>query len=296
MAEAYGISGSSLGKIARWFNARKAAGQTVQPWEMEAAYSGEMDAIQKNRTASRGLSLQQKSLDLQAARDAENAKQTAINNSLTREQMDISDKNATKGLIGSAATTGAGLYMMSSRGKDAAETPGVTDAVGETLSKIGTNAKKIGSNLFDRVTGNTTAGAVSSGTTTPLVEGGVEQLSGPGMDIAEMSGTPMVAESSGSGIGLIESSDTPVTAGKTTGQTISDYAVPVVGGFVGENLVDATGLGEKTSEIMPFGGRKDWNRAAGAGVAAGLASLAGVNPLYAAAGYLGAAIGLDGLF
>jgi len=272
MAEAYGISGSSLGKIARWYNAKKASGQTVQPWEMEAAYEGEMDSLSKNRTANRSLSLQQKSLDLQAARDAENVKQTAINTDLTREQIDASKSNSTKGVIG----TGLGLYFTrSGAGKEG--TPGAMDNVGETIGNIGTNAKKVGTGLWDKVTGNATAGAVSSGTTAPAVEGTAEQLSGPGMD-------------------LVESSGTPLEGTKTTAQTVSDYAVPVAGGFIGEKLTDATGLGEKTSEVMPFGGSKDWNRAAGAGVTAGLASLAGVYPLFAAAGYLGASIGLDSLF
>lgn len=277
MAEAYGVSGSSLSKIARWFNARKAAGQTVQPWEYESVVNAEMDSLGKQRTANRSLSLQQKSLDLQAARDAENVKQTAINNDLTREQIDASKSNSTKGVIG----TGLGLYFTrAGAGKEG--TPGAMDNVGETLSKIGTNAKKVGTGLWNTVRGNSTAGAVSSGTTTPLVEG-----TGGGVD--------SYGASEGVGVDL-GNSGTPLEGTKTTAQTVSDYAVPVAGGFIGEKLTDATGLGEKTSEVMPFGGRKDWDRAAGAGVAAGLASLAGVNPLYAAAGYLGASIGLDSLF
>lgn len=271
MAETAGIPSSSLGKVSRWWAAKKASGQTVQPWELSSVYEGEMDALQKNRMANR-------SLTLQAARDAESVRQHNVNTDLTREQMETNEKNATKGLIGSAATTGLGLYFMANKdkAKDVAE-PGVTGTAGNTLSNMGTNAKKVGSGIWDKMTGaNPTADAVSAGTTTQALESGPTQIAGRDMGL-DGSGTSMVAD-------------------KTTAQTISDYAVPIAGGFVGEGLSKSTGLGEKTSNVMPFGGSKDWNRAAGAGVTAGLAALSGANPWGAAAGYLGASIGLDKLF
>ena len=57
----YTMPSSSLGKISRWYNAKRAAGQTVKPWELEAAYQAEMEALNAQRNAGRSIALNEKS-------------------------------------------------------------------------------------------------------------------------------------------------------------------------------------------------------------------------------------------
>ena len=57
----YTMPSSSLGKISRWYNAKRAAGQSVKPWELEAAYQAEMEALNTQRNAGRSISLNEKS-------------------------------------------------------------------------------------------------------------------------------------------------------------------------------------------------------------------------------------------
>lgn len=77
----YTIPTSSLGKISRWYNARRAAGQRVEPYELEAAYRGEIGALASRQAANRGLSLTE-------ARDEEARRMNEVNTGLTQAQMD----------------------------------------------------------------------------------------------------------------------------------------------------------------------------------------------------------------
>jgi len=76
MASSYNIPTSSLSKLQRYFNAKKAAGQIVQPWELEEAYAGELSSLASQKTANRQLSLAQ---EAQAETKRANAVTEALN-------------------------------------------------------------------------------------------------------------------------------------------------------------------------------------------------------------------------
>jgi len=76
MASSYNIPTSSLSKLQRYFNAKKAAGQIVQPWELEEAYAGELSSLAGQKTANRQLSLAQ---EAQAETRRANAVTEALN-------------------------------------------------------------------------------------------------------------------------------------------------------------------------------------------------------------------------
>jgi hypothetical protein len=59
----YNISSNSLGKISRWYNQQKASGKVVQPWELESAFKGEMDASADEASQSRSLGIKEASLE-----------------------------------------------------------------------------------------------------------------------------------------------------------------------------------------------------------------------------------------
>ena len=266
---------TDLGELMRLYNARRLYGG-AQTGELEALYKAKLGADAEKNRAGRGLTLQ-------AERDAESRRVNIANEQLRREEIEAGKEASTKGAIGNIATTGLGLYMMNQRdkpGRTGTETPGVMDAAGKSITNIWGNAKRGISGLYDRVSGNPVATATATGAeTTPGLPwnpaGDTEaHTSFVNQDITGGTPTSLTAESPG----------------------LAGYAVPIAGGFAGEKLSDSTGLGEGISNAAPFGGRKDWNRAAGAGTAAGLAAMSGANPWYAAAGYLATSIGLDKLF
>lgn len=76
MASSYNIPTSSLSKLQRYFNAKKAAGQIVQPWELEEAYAGELSSLAGQKTANRQLSLAE---EAQAETKRANAVTEALN-------------------------------------------------------------------------------------------------------------------------------------------------------------------------------------------------------------------------
>ncbi len=90
------IPSAALSKIQRWMSAKKAAGQTVQPWEMEAAFEGEMDSVAGQQTQNRSLSLQ-------ADRDAETKRMNDINANLKQEEIDAGKTSAITGTVTNAA-------------------------------------------------------------------------------------------------------------------------------------------------------------------------------------------------
>ena len=52
MPESYETPGSSLGKITRWWQGAKAAGQTPQPWEVTDAYLDQMGVLGEHQKGS----------------------------------------------------------------------------------------------------------------------------------------------------------------------------------------------------------------------------------------------------
>ncbi|MFH2075557.1 MAG: hypothetical protein ABIJ57_09460 [Pseudomonadota bacterium] len=80
MATTYNIPTSSLGKIQRWYNAQKAAGRRVSPYELEAAYRGELGSLAGQQTTNRQITLNE-------AQAGEARRMNEINTGLTREQM-----------------------------------------------------------------------------------------------------------------------------------------------------------------------------------------------------------------
>ncbi len=80
MASSYNIPTSSLSKLQRYFNARKAAGQIVQPWELEEAYAGELSNLSSQKTANRQLSLAEQA-------QAEQRRANAVTEALNAEKL-----------------------------------------------------------------------------------------------------------------------------------------------------------------------------------------------------------------
>jgi len=96
--ESYSIPTSSLGKISRWFNQKKASGQIVQPWELESAYNAELNALESKRLASRGMNLSEASL-------AETKRMNDINTNLRKDEIDAGKTASTMGAVGNLTTT-----------------------------------------------------------------------------------------------------------------------------------------------------------------------------------------------
>ncbi len=119
--EAYALTNTSLAKIQRWLAAKKAAGQTVQPWELESAYEAELNTLKGQQTANRSLSLQ-------AARDADNVR-------LREEEIAAGKDASTMGAIGNLGTTALMTnYMM--KGPDVVK-EGVTTAGKTPIGNLG---------------------------------------------------------------------------------------------------------------------------------------------------------------
>ena len=271
MAEPYtsSISNSYLEKINNWLNQQRAGGRKVEPWQYEAALKAglatEADRASTNYFRGKDLSLREKQLESDV--DYRN------------RAIESGDKAS---LVG-AASNALGLYMLSGRGTPGS-TPGIGDKLSTSAGRIYDNAASGVGKLWDKVAGNPTADQIGQGT---LQTGGPPDLAGssgitPTVNPAGVEGTPEFVG--------------PPASASSTGSSPWDYALPVAGGFAGEALSRKTGLGEWTSNKAPVGGRQDWDRAAGAGVSAGLASLAGANPWVAALSYLGASIGKKKLF
>lgn len=139
MAETYSLPTSSLGKISRWMNARRAAGRVVQPWELEAAYEAEMNALANKATTSRGLTLQAESNAQQAARDAESRRMNDINTELRKDEIKAAEKGSMMSGIGNLATMALAGKAMLGKGaaeKGAAEGPGLIRSGWDTVSKL----------------------------------------------------------------------------------------------------------------------------------------------------------------
>ncbi len=100
----YNISPGSLERIQRWYNASKAAGKIVQPWEMEAAYKAEMDKEAQEAAAMRGLSIQQAGLDEKIRMNNETIKQ------MNRDR-DAATKAGQWGLLGKLGGAAASYWM-----------------------------------------------------------------------------------------------------------------------------------------------------------------------------------------
>lgn len=112
------LSSDSMGKIARWYNARRAAGIQVQPWELEKAYEGEMSALvakkQQANQFNQGLEEKQRQFnintDLENQILAERKRQFGLN----QNQADLDRRSKeTTGLLSAgtnALTTAAMLY------------------------------------------------------------------------------------------------------------------------------------------------------------------------------------------
>jgi len=80
MASTYNIPTSSLGKIQRWYNAQKAAGRRVSPYELEAAYRGELGSLAGRQTTNRQITLNE-------AQAEEARRMNEVNTGLSREQL-----------------------------------------------------------------------------------------------------------------------------------------------------------------------------------------------------------------
>ncbi len=80
MATAGAIPSSSLGKISRWYNAQKAAGRKINPWELEAAYRGELGNLSGQQTTNRSITLNEKNSE-------EQKRMNEVNTALARERM-----------------------------------------------------------------------------------------------------------------------------------------------------------------------------------------------------------------
>ena len=91
-----------MNEIMRWYNAQRAAGKVVQPWEVEAAYKGKMEGVLNKAFQGKQLALAQSSLD----------EKKRMNTELLRQQ-DLDREAAIKAgkwkLGGQLAST-AGLY------------------------------------------------------------------------------------------------------------------------------------------------------------------------------------------
>jgi hypothetical protein len=107
------LPSSSLGSISRWYNAKKASGKSVQPWELQAAYRGELGNMSGQRNASRSLTLQQsrdeKTLEQQKLRDAEIARMNSVNAALAKERMAEQAKLQKDAILASAEAQEKGL-------------------------------------------------------------------------------------------------------------------------------------------------------------------------------------------
>jgi hypothetical protein len=253
---------SSLNKIRRFYDMKKAAGAKVQPYELEAAYGAEFDSANKQGLANR-------SLDMTEAQNAEN-------NRLRAEELDANKSSASKSAITGLATNAMLLnYMM----KDA----NVYDATGKLVSQGQTPAGKLIDWGSDKMFPSKTPSAVQPPTS------GVTPN-----DPFPFQRQPVDTAADYSGDTVTGNALAPET---TKGDSfLGTYALPVATGFGGEVVSNKTGLGEWISEQAPIGGSKDWNRAIGAGSSAGMALATGSNPWVAAGTYLATSIGLDSLF
>ena len=272
MAEPYtsSISNSYLEKINNWLNQQKAGGRKVEPWQYEAALKAglatEADRASQNYARNQAIALDKEKF----ASDVDYRNRT----------LESGDKAS---LVG-AAEKALELYMLSGRGTPGS-TPGIGDKLSTSAGKIYDKAAEGAGKLWDKVTGNPVAEGVGQGTAQSPVTPALAGSSG-------ISPSDPGGVGGGSDAGTGRGGDT----GTSSGSSPWDYALPVAGGFAGEALSRKTGLGEWTSNKAPVGGRQDWDRAAGAGVSAGLASLAGANPWVAALSYLGLSIGKKKLF
>lgn len=177
----YNIPSSSLGKVRRFYEMKKAAGQKVQPWEIEAAMSAEFDSSNRQNMANR-------SFDMAQAQNEEN-------NRIRREEIEGNKSGQNKAAIGNILTTGATLnYLM----KD----PNVVDASGKIITQGQTPLgkgfgylKEGAGKVYDKVTGApvTTAEVVPTTTAPTLPTEGLQFQGTPGSmypETIQFQGTP----------------------------------------------------------------------------------------------------------
>lgn len=97
---------NDMNEIMRWYNAKRAGGGVVQPWEVEAAYKAKMTAAANQALQSRKLELAQGGLEEDKRMGTERIR---MNSELLRQQ-ELDRKAAIKagqwklgGQLGSAA-------------------------------------------------------------------------------------------------------------------------------------------------------------------------------------------------
>lgn len=274
MAQTFGIPSTSLAKIQRMLNAKRAAGLTVQPWELESAFKAEMDSISDKQTSNRSLGIQEASLAETKRMNDVNTRLREDEARLREEEIAAGKKTSTLGAVGNIGTTVLMGKALGLWGKDApaekiteAATKGGTGASLQGAPETGLPFKTVMKNTVTRETfpeASYSEGVDAPGvsgqslidTTTPPVESTGTQLA-PAAEVPTTTSTPSITWGKGIGSGA---------AGLAAGKIIKD-----------------TGVGEWISNKAPFGGTREWNTATGAGVGAGIG--------YAIGGPWGAAIG-----
>ncbi|MFH1147220.1 MAG: hypothetical protein V1736_05880, partial [Pseudomonadota bacterium] len=243
MAESYAIPSSSLGKIQRWYNAKKAAGQIVQPWELEAAYEGEMNALQNKQTANRGLTLQAEGLTMQAARDAESRRMNDVNTELKREEIEAGEKSSTMGALGTLGTTALMAKQLGLFGKTAAEIAAekaAAEAAAAAAAKLAGAGGTVGVTAEGLAAGASQTGYTGGFTAIPETAGSV----GAGITGTEaaggVSGINMTAVPAASGTAMAPATGTGLygMAGGVGATPAFTYTGPAAAGYLAPKLTD----------------------------------------------------------
>lgn len=158
----YNLSSNSLNKVRRWYDARRAAGIQVQPWELEAAYKAELDALNNKSLQSRSLSIQEKN-----AADALAERSREFDATMAQREADraASERAGKTQALTSLGTTGAGLWYLGSRGKP-------TGKEGEVGNSLWNTAKEYGGKAYDYVFNTPASTVATDAAATPLAFSG----------------------------------------------------------------------------------------------------------------------------
>lgn len=274
MAERYALPTGSLNKVMRWYNARKAAGHVIQPWELEAAYRAELEALGKTAYQNRSLSESKRQFDAQMA--------------FNREQMEGAET--------------AGKYQLAGQlGTAAVLRP---DAVKSGYSALKKSFSSGLNTLRDaKAIPQMTAAGIPSETSYALPAASSAGLTASkaasmGLPFESSFVSPVAASSTpaaaGTSLAGISAASEAPAAGSTVGSGAGSFLSPAAlggaaaaigGGIISKN---AHGLAER----LP-GGEQEWSSIgstiSGAGAGFGIGSLVAGGA--AAGGPIGAAIG-----
>ncbi len=225
MADTFGIPSASLQKIQRMLNAKRAAGITVQPWELEAAFDAEMNV-------AAGRQAQNRQIGIQEASQAEQARVNRANEALKEQEIKA-------GKTSSIAQGASSLAMLGLMGKQAGLWG--NKAVPGGVTNVTATPKPTISNWFPGNTTQSSSITTESYPQTPgysQVDATGKLIKSPISDTGEAVGSAVTAggETAGAGGGIL------------AGQTETGYA----GVAAAEDA--AAGIGAGAAEASPMAG------------------------------------------